>query len=184
MKATSFIDQTTLVWKNNIKSCCNTWVFYCQTITRDRFWTPINILDGAFCEKNQQILRCNYLLKSSTLDVWWCLKSTSGNIKYGKLLSKLFSVKTVYLKWNIGNLFGGKNLQEQYLQPKPFRVASEAATRGVLRNFTKFTGKHLCQSLSPATLFKKRLRHSCFPVTFVKFLRTPFLQRTSGRLFL
>ena len=24
---------------------------------------------------------------------------------------------------------------------------SEAATRGVLRNFVKFTGKHLCQSL-------------------------------------
>ena len=63
---------------------------------------------------------------------------------------------------------------------------------GVLRNFTKFTGKHLCQSLSfnkvadlrPATLLKKRLWHRCFPVNFVKFLRTPFLQNTSGRLLL
>ena len=35
--------------------------------------------------------------------------------------------------------------------------------RGVLRNFTKFTGKHL---------------------KFVKFLRPPFLQNTSGRLLL
>ena len=35
----------------------------------------------------------------------------------------------------------------------------------VLRNFTKFTGKHLCQ-------------------VFVKFLRTPFLQNTSGRILL
>ena len=51
-----------------------------------------------------------------------------------------------------------------------------------LRNFTKFTGKHLCQSLflnklaglSPVTLLKKRLWHRCFPVNFVKFLRTPF----------
>ena len=42
---------------------------------------------------------------------------------------------------------------------------SEAATRGVLRNFVKFTGKHLCQSLfsnkvaglRPATLSKKKL---------------------------
>ena len=29
--------------------------------------------------------------------------------------------------------------------------------------------------LRPATLFKKRLWHSCFPVNFAKFLRTPFL---------
>ena len=40
--------------------------------------------------------------------------------------------------------------------------------KGVLKNFTKFTGKHLCQ----------------FPVNFVKFLGTPFLQNTSGRLLL
>ena len=55
---------------------------------------------------------------------------------------------------------------------------------GVLRNFTKFTGKHLCQSLflnkvgdvRPATLSKKWLKHRCFPGNFVKFLRTPFLR--------
>ena len=34
----------------------------------------------------------------------------------------------------------------------------------------------------PATLLKKRLWHKCFPVDFVKFLRIPFLQNTSGRL--
>ena len=62
----------------------------------------------------------------------------------------------------------------------------------VLENFTKFAGKHLCLSLffnkvadlRPATLLKKRLWHSYFPVNFVKFLRTPFLQNTSGRLLL
>ena len=46
--------------------------------------------------------------------------------------------------------------------------------KGVLKNFTKFAGKHLCQSLTPATLLKKRLWHRCFSVNFVKFLRTPF----------
>ena len=54
--------------------------------------------------------------------------------------------------------------------------------KGVLRNFTKFTGKQLCLSLffnkvaglRPASLFKKRLRHRCFPVNFAKFLRAPF----------
>ena len=64
--------------------------------------------------------------------------------------------------------------------------------KGVLRNFAKFTGKHLCQSvffnkvagLRPATLLKKRLWYRCFPVKFAKFLRTPFLQNTSRRLVL
>ena len=36
----------------------------------------------------------------------------------------------------------------------------------------------------PATLLKKRLSHRCFPVYFVKFLRTTFLQNTSGLLLL
>ena len=33
-------------------------------------------------------------------------------------------------------------------------------------------GREKC--LRPATLLKKRLWHRCFPVNFVKFLRTPF----------
>ena len=61
----------------------------------------------------------------------------------------------------------------------------------VLKNFTKFTGKHQCKSLffnkvaglRLATLFKKRLRHRCFPVNFRKFLRTLFVQNTSGGCF-
>ena len=57
---------------------------------------------------------------------------------------------------------------------------------GVLRNFAKFIGKHLCQiqSLRPATLLKKKFWHRCFPVNFAKSLRTPFLQNSSGRLLL
>ena len=52
-----------------------------------------------------------------------------------------------------------------------------------LRNFPKFTGERVCQSLFsnkvtgliPVTLLKKRLWYKCFPVNFAKFLRTPFL---------
>ena len=55
--------------------------------------------------------------------------------------------------------------------------------KSVLKNFVKFTGKHLCQSpiynevagLRPATLLKKRLWERYFSVNFAKFLRTPFL---------
>ena len=54
--------------------------------------------------------------------------------------------------------------------------------KGVLRNFTKITGKHLYQSLffnkvtdlRPVTLLKKRHWHRCFPVNFAKFLYTFF----------
>ena len=64
--------------------------------------------------------------------------------------------------------------------------------KGVLRNLEKFTGKNLCQSLffyevaglRPVTLLKKKLWHRCYPVNFAKFLKTPFLQNTSGRLLL
>ena len=38
--------------------------------------------------------------------------------------------------------------------------------------------------LRSATFLKKRLWHRCFPVSFAKFLRTPFLQNTSGWLLL
>ena len=64
--------------------------------------------------------------------------------------------------------------------------------KGALINFTKFTGKHLCQSLyfnkvaglRTTTLLKKKLWRRYFHVDFVKFLRTPYSQNTSGRLLL
>ena len=48
--------------------------------------------------------------------------------------------------------------------------------KGVLRNFVKFTGKHLCLTLffNKVFLLEKRPWHKCFPVNFAKFLRTPF----------
>ena len=69
-----------------------------------------------------------------------------------------------------------------YFQKQPMEVFFKKSALG---NFAKFTGKHLCQGLlRPATLLKKRLWHSCFPVKFAKLPRTPFLQNTSERLLL
>ena len=66
-------------------------------------------------------------------------------------------------------------------------MAVSRATRGVLqkcllKNYIKFTRKHLCRSLflnkvadlRTATLLKKRLWHRCFSVNFAKFLKTSF----------
>ena len=55
--------------------------------------------------------------------------------------------------------------------------------KDIFKNFAKLTGKHLCQSLifnkgaalKPATLLQNRLWHRCFPVSFAKFLKTPFI---------
>ena len=60
----------------------------------------------------------------------------------------------------------------------------------VLKHFANFIGKHLCwslfliklQALRLATLIKKRLEHGCFPMKFVKILRTPILKNICERL--
>ena len=58
--------------------------------------------------------------------------------------------------------------------------------KGALRNFIKFTGKHLCQSLffnkvadlRLATLLKKRLWHRCFYCEFCEISKNTFFDKT------
>ena len=57
-----------------------------------------------------------------------------------------------------------------------------SAKKGILKNFTKFTGKHLCWSLflikfHPWKFIKKRLQHRCFPVKFAKILSAIFFYK-------
>ena len=96
---------------------------------------------------------------------------------------EMFTIKekptVLYLKTQIFN-----KLQLKYRSSRP----GVSCKKGVLRNFAKFTGKHLCQSLffnnvadlkkgvRPATLLKKRLWHKCFPVNFEKFLYISFTE--------
>ena len=60
--------------------------------------------------------------------------------------------------------------------------------KNVLRNFAKNTCARVSFLIKlqakPATLLKKRLWHRCFSANYAKFLKTPFLQNTSGRLLL
>ena len=80
----------------------------------------------------------------------------------------------VFSKLQLIQFFDFQIYENQKQPPEVFRK------KDVLRNFTIFIGKHLCQSfffnkvegLRP--LLKKRLWHSCFPVNLVKFPRTPF----------
>ena len=47
--------------------------------------------------------------------------------------------------------------------------------KGFRRNFVKFTGKHLWQSLFFNKVAGQRLWYTCFPVNFAKFPRTHFV---------
>ena len=70
--------------------------------------------------------------------------------------------------------------------PKTFRSSRPEVfcKKGIHRNFTKFTGKQLCQSLffnkvaglrpNACNFIKKRLWHRSFSVNFVKFLKHLF----------
>ena len=78
-------------------------------------------------------------------------------------IAKFKILKGLKGKKKIRNYLPLVNLQQQ-------RCSME---KGVLRDFTKFTEKHMCQSLRPGTLLNKRLWHRCFTVNFTKYLRTP-----------
>ena len=86
-----------------------------------------------------------------------------------------------YLQWTLLLIF---KFAEQ-LQKQPPKVFFEES---LIRNFAKFEGKHLCESLffnkvvglSPATLLKVTLAQ----VFSCEFYKTPFLQNSSWQLFL
>ena len=116
----------------------------------------------------------------------------------GTTNSKLLIFFPSYNSWN---------LEFCYVRPIVYFLKLEDATqirsslpevfckKDVLRNFIKFTGKHLCYSLffnkvagqslffnkvaglRPAVWLKRRLWHRCFSVNFSKFLRILFLTK-------
>ena len=84
-----------------------------------------------------------------------------------------------------------KESPRQAFGVKKHLVKTVARSRSIKKCFKpskKFTGKHLCRSVffnrvvgrGLANLLKKRLRCRCFPVNFMKFLRTPILQNSYG----
>ena len=83
-------------------------------------------------------------------------------------------LRTIASIYNFKNLFNTLNASLSSYRNQSVRSA--------LRNVAKFTRKNLCYFV--ATCLKKSQVHRCFPLNFLKFLRTPFLQNTSGRLFL
>ena len=124
---------------------------------------------------------------NDSLNIWSCCAGVS--CEFCQTSKSTFSYKThpvassvlcVYLFWYCEQVILHRQKQHQRCYIK----------KGTRRNFAKFSGKHLCQGLflnkiadlRPATLLKKRLWRRRFSLNFVKFLRAPFSQNTSGRL--
>ena len=62
--------------------------------------------------------------------------------------------------------------------------AEVVCKKSALRNFAKFTGKYICQSLFFNEVASLSLWDRCFPVSFAKFIRSSFfLQNSSGACF-
>ena len=85
--------------------------------------------------------------------------------------------------------FEVRHIHSKFCQLHLILSRSVFCKKGILRNFAKLTGKHLCQSLffnrvAGLQLYKKRLCHRSFPVNFAEFLRTPFLTEHLPRLLL
>ena len=84
-------------------------------------------------------------------------------------------MNSIRYKLNVGSIDDKVKCYEEQMP--------EAVAGNVLKNVEKFTGNHLLRSLflnkvaglSPATLFKRRLRHRCFRTNFAMFLSTTIL---------
>ena len=92
-------------------------------------------------------------------------------------------IKKVLEKKGPSIIVSSYNHKLRYLQTDRSSRPEVFCEKIVLKDFTKFTGKHLCQrlffnkvaGLRPATLLEKRLWRRCFPVNSAKFLKTHFL---------
>ena len=116
-----------------------------------------------------------FLIKFQAFKLTTLIKIDSGTGVFLWILRNFFRTSS-FILWNLSDgCFW--TLKESEVTFSMFQKQSPRGVlkKGVIRNFTKFTGTHLSKSLRPATLLKKRLWHKCFPVNLVKFLRTPFL---------
>ena len=86
-------------------------------------------------------------------------KHTSEHLFYRTAANGCFQISVVFLE---------REKQKNFFTTPEAVVMRCSVNKVVLKNFTKFAGKHLCQSLSFNKVPGLRLWHKCFPVNFVK----------------
>ena len=118
---------------------------------------PLGMFKNVSLVQNES-LHVKYLPNVNSLEIIWSSfvllilikkREKSWKIRKIKILkSPQIQVKLV-LDWNCSFEFA--SYEQCYRKVLPYRKyfdkCQKAATRGVLKNFAKFTGNHLCQSL-------------------------------------
>ena len=145
-----------------------------------------HVFSCEFCKICKNIFfieHLRWLLLSSEKTNWHIPFKENDGVMYNTLgLRGNHTHKHKYFQSNLPfwkSPYYSKNISFLYIRI----FLNSPSKKGVLRNFEKFTGKHLRQclffnkvtGLMPSTLLKTRLWHRCFPVNFVKCSRTPFL---------
>ena len=129
--------------------------------------------------------RCAYSFSQIAVilrDLAWPHKSQKFNLHHLLNIFTGFKMTVLTPKSGIWEPYGLSDpvylkTQEVIGQKQPPELFYKKA---VLKNFTKFTGKHLIRSLF-FNKVKKSSRQRCFPVNFAKFLRTAFLEAVVRR---
>ena len=71
-----------------------------------------------------------------------------------------------------------------FIQLNPFHKKRVFHKKAVIKSFTIFTGRHLCQSVFFCSFIKKRPQHNCFLLNIAKFLKAPILKNICKRVLL
>ena len=87
-------------------------------------------------------------------------------------------VSRISLQCNCSGLFSILNTWHQIYPENQSSHPEVFCKKGVLRNFAKFTGKHLCQSLFFKNFFKKETLAQVFSCEFCKISKNTFSYRT------
>ena len=144
-----------------------------------QIWTLIHLINNFVCAKSSKLITLEENIISVQqlplcFPLFFVFSSEALNSGIKAVLTELF-FKMQFVKNVLVYVFGVFTLS--FVRSSRPEVLCK---KGVLRNFPKFAGKHLCQSpffkkVRPATLWRKRLWCRCFPVNFAKFLRIAFV---------
>ena len=168
------------------------------------YWTYFTFFFGHYIEQNICLYEFSQTIFYKITVLYQC--QTNKNMPVWVLhfikvagsrpapLPKLNFFTDIFERFCLYNQFD--TLQNSYFEEYSFLRSSSPEVfciKGAFKSFAKFTAKHQCLAQphfkyrwtsQPPTLLKNRLWHSCFSVSFVKFLKTSFLHIISERLLL
>ena len=131
------------------------------------------VLYREFCEISKNSFYYRLPLVAASVGGLLRLPSESHQVFFNRFPIKSFGILSFWYEHETERtLHRPKQSPDVFCKKRCSSHQRCSVRKGILRNFAKFTGKHLCQGL----IFNKvaDLRHRCFPVNFAKSLRTPF----------